>query len=122
MKKTFKCVVMATLMLLLLVGCGDKYADSEYVGTWRAKTAEMSDITVNVEDVYGEMTLELAANGTATITTKEDKASDPWTPNNKGVTISSEGEDLVFKQVKGNVLAGDFGGVKISFEKVDEDD
>lgn len=121
MKKKSVLVVIVAFVLVMLAGCGEAKQESEYVGAWQATTAELSDVTVNVEDVYGVMTLTFDKNGTVTITTKEDEATDSWEENDDGVVIQSDGQAIPLKRVKDNVLAGDFGGITLSFERVDEE-
>ena len=63
------CVIIAT-MGIALTGCGgsdDKYADSPYVGTWAAKTAEYSGVEVDVAEVIGAFEITLNADGSASM-------------------------------------------------------
>lgn len=121
MKKQKVLAMVLALVMVLLAGCGEGKQESEYVGLWKATTAELSDVTVNVEDVYGVMTLTVDNNGKATIVTEDDNATDPWDATEEGLVIHSEGRDLKLKKVKDNVLAGDFGGVTLSFERTKDD-
>lgn len=120
MKKQSVLVMVLVLVLAMIVGCGQEAQSSEYVGKWRATEAALSDVTVNVEDVYGKMVLKFEEKGTVTLITEDGKMSDSWEPTEDGVTIHLQGKAFHLKKVKDNVLAGEFGGITFSFEQIKE--
>lgn len=116
------CSVVAILAVVLVVaGCGSQYVDSEFVGVWQATKAEKSDVTVNVEDVFGVMSLTLEANGKGTLMVGSHKTACQWKPLEKGAEVTAEDWTLTFKQTKDNVIASDFNGITISFEALKDE-
>ena len=119
MKKKVLLAMALTLILMVFAGCGADMQDSEYLGTWKATTAEYSGMTVKVEDIYGEMSFTFDKNGKVTIVTEEDEATAPWEETEDGVVIRSGDEDITMKKVKDNVLVCNYNDVNMTFERVE---
>ena len=118
MKKTLLvalCVIVGA-MGLVLAGCGAKYADSPYVGTWNATTAEYQGMELSVEEIYGNFSIALNEDGTCDVTVKDSTESGNWEPTDKGIAIKDSSDSLEFTDVDGK-LTIEYTGVTISFEK-----
>ena len=65
-KKVSLMAAAVLLLCVMLTGCmSDKYANSEYTGTWKATKASMSGVSLDVNKVIGSFVLELEADGDA---------------------------------------------------------
>ena len=111
----FCCLIIATAGICLS-GCGDKYADSPYVGTWKATTAESQGMELNVDDIIGEFILTNEADGTCTVTLQGEDSTGSWEPSENGFIVDSNG-DMEFKLVSDNEVTIEYTGVLIHFQK-----
>ncbi|MCI7393008.1 MAG: hypothetical protein MSH28_05780 [Clostridiales bacterium] len=111
------CVIIAT-MGIALTGCGgsdDKYADSPYVGTWAAKTAEYSGVEVDVAEIIGAFEITLNADGSASMLEEGETLECDWEPTDSGVTMKDSTQvDLTYEDGK---LVTEMSGVTFYFEK-----
>ena len=111
------CVIIAT-MGIALTGCGgsdDKYADSPYVGTWAAKTAEYSGMEMDVNEIIGAFEITLNADGSASMLEEGDTIDCGWEPTDSGVTMKDSTQvDLTYEDGK---LVTEMSGVTFYFEK-----
>ncbi len=110
------CVIIASLGIAL-TGCGggDKYADSPYVGTWAAKTAEYSGVEVDVADIIGAFEITLNADGSASMLEEGETLECDWEPTDSGVTMKDSTQvDLTYEDGK---LVTEQSGVTFYFEK-----
>lgn len=110
------CVIIASLGIAL-TGCGsdDKYADSPYVGTWAAKTAEYSGVEVDVAEVIGAFEITLNADGSASMLEEGETLECDWEPTDSGVTMKDSTQvDLTYEDGK---LVTEMSGVTFYFEK-----
>lgn len=80
MKKLLSAVLVAILAVGLLGGCSEKYAESDYCGTYIATNGEKNGITVRIKDAIGETTLILKPNGKATVQTDLETLEGKWEP------------------------------------------
>ncbi len=111
------CVIIAT-MGIALTGCGgsdDKYADSPYVGTWAAKTAEYSGVEVDVNEVIGAFEITLNADGSASMLEEGETIDCGWEPTENGVKMSDS--SVVEFTYEDGKLVTEVSGVTIYFEK-----
>lgn len=110
------CVIIASLGIAL-TGCGggDKYADSPYVGTWVAKTAEYSGVEVDVAEIIGAFEITLNADGSASMLEEGETLECDWEPTDSGVTMKDSTQvDLTYEDGK---LVTEMSGVTFYFEK-----
>ena len=78
-KKVSLMAAAVLLFCVMLTGCmSDKYANSEYTGTWKATKASMSGVSLDVNKVIGSFVLELEADGDAKAVIKGEKSSGDW--------------------------------------------
>ncbi len=109
------CCLMIGLAAFAVTGCGDKYGDSPYVGTWKATTAEYAGIEMDVEEVIGEFVLTLDADGSAKVKLKGEESTGTWEPTDNGFTVDESGEMEFVPD--GDGISVDYAGVNIYFEK-----
>lgn len=107
------------LLCLLLTGCmSDKYENSEYLGTWRATSASMGGVKINVSKaVGGEFTLDLKPNGDAKAVIGNDKGSGDWEETDNGFKLKDSSGEMVFVKVETGKVKTDYSGMTILFEK-----
>lgn len=111
------CVIIAT-MGIALTGCGgsdDKYADSPYVGTWAAKTAEYAGVEVDVNEIIGAFEITLNADGSASMLEEGETIDCGWEPTENGVKMSDS--SVVEFTYEDGKLVTEVSGVTIYFEK-----
>lgn len=111
------CVIIAT-MGIALTGCGgsdDKYADSPYVGTWAAKTAEYSGMEMDVNEIIGAFEITLNADGSASMLEEGDTIDCGWEPTENGVKMSDS--SVVEFTYEDGKLVTEESGVTFYFEK-----
>lgn len=94
-------LIVAVLMLcVMLTGCmSDKYANSEYTGTWKATKASMSGVNLDVNKAIGSFVLELEADGDAKAVIKGEKSSGDWEEVENGFYESQKrrSQDRIFR-------------------------
>ncbi len=118
-KRMIFILTAGCLLCLLLAGCmSDKYANSEYVGVWKATTGSMSGINVNIaKAVGGEFTLKLKANGDVDAVIGADKGSGDWEETDKGFKIKDSSGEMDFVKVEKGKVKTDYSGMTVLFEK-----
>ena len=110
------CVIIASLGIAL-TGCGggDKYADSPYVGTWVAKTAEYSGVEVDVAEIIGAFEITLNADGSASMLEEGETLECDWEPTENGLKMTDSTQvDFTYEDGK---LVTEMSGVTFYFEK-----
>lgn len=121
MKKTLALVCSLIIFsMCLMTGCGggDKYADSEYVGTWNATTATYAGIEINVSDIMeGGFVLTLEASGKATLDADGSSDSGKWEPKEDGNGILLDGSDELNITGGDGKMTMDYSGVTLNLEK-----
>lgn len=123
MKKivAFLCCLVIGSLGLVLTGCGGdggKYADSPYLGTWKATTANYAGIEMNVADILGgDFTMTLEASGECTIDIAGDEESGDWEPSDKGMKIVDSEESMEFTAEDAEHLVLDYQGMTLTLEK-----
>ena len=111
------CIAALCSVLLLSTSCGAKYANSEYVGKWKATSASMSGISVNVEKVIGDFVLELKDDGSDKVTIGKDSAKGDWEETDKGIKLKDSKDELEFKKESKGKMSMNYSGMKLVFEK-----
>lgn len=116
MKKHLLAIMCALVMLFAFTACsGDKYADSPYLGTWTATSAEMMGIELPVADVIGgDMTIVFEANGSCTLDAAGDASSGSWEETETGVSIDDGDVELTIDGDSATLVQDD---VTINFER-----
>lgn len=113
--------------MFALAGCGatpPKYADSPYVGTWEATTAEAYGISMKVSDILDEFTIILEEDGKVTAKVNGQEGVGEWEESDKGVTILGGvvgSEDLEFT-AKDDKLLVEYSSATITFEKQESEE
>ena len=118
MKK--KLIVVCFLAAIVAAGialtaCGDKYADSPYVGTWNATTADYNGMEIKVESLLGEFKMTIKADGTCDVLFGGEEKEGNWEPSENGFIIDSQ-SDMEFISDNGKLYVN-YSGVVIHFEK-----
>ncbi len=100
---------------IVLVGCSsNKYADSKYLGEWKATSASASGISISVESaIGGEMVFNLEASGKCVLTIAGDDSRGKWEETDNGFTV----EDEYKFEVDGDHATMETGGVTFEFER-----
>lgn len=115
MKKVLT-VLLALAMVFALAGCGAKYADSQYTGSWEAVSYETMGMELDKSQV-GEANMELLANGDLNVNFMGVEGTGVWSETENGIHISSDIElDCTFD---GSTLVMEYDGVTFNFQKVD---
>lgn len=106
------------MLCVMLTGCmSDKYANSEYVGTWKSTKASMSGVSLDVNKVIGSFVLELEADGDAKAVIKGEKSSGDWEEVENGFKLKDSQDEMAFTKVKKGVVKTEYSGMVILFEK-----
>lgn len=118
-KNLMRMLIVMTVCTVIFVfsACGAKYADSEYLGTWKAKTASMSGINLDVGNVFGEFTIKLEEDGTAKVTIDKEKQSGDWEETKNGFKLKDGSDEMEFKKNKKGKTVLNYKGMTIDFEK-----
>ena len=93
-------------------------ADSQYIGTWEASSAEFQGEAQDVKEALDgkTITLELNGDGTASVLSDEDTTKANWYETSEGVKIKGDDIDMELKSTDGK-LSFNLLGVTIFFEK-----
>ncbi len=106
------------MLCVMLTGCmSDKYANSEYVGMWKATKASMSGVSLDVNKVIGSFVLELEADGDAKAVIKGEKSSGDWEEVENGFKLKDSQDEMAFTKVKKGIVKTEYSGMVILFEK-----
>ncbi|AVO28144.1 MAG: hypothetical protein ACI4NX_05610 [Megasphaera elsdenii] len=106
------------MLCVMLTGCmSDKYANSEYTGTWKATKASMSGVNLDVNKAIGSFVLELEADGDAKAVIKGEKSSGDWEEVENGFKLKDSQDEMAFTKVKKGVVKTEYSGMVILFEK-----
>ena len=117
-KKVSLMAAAVLLLCVMLTGCmSDKYANSEYTGTWKATKASMSGVSLDVDKAFGSFVLELEADGDAKAIIKGEKSSGDWEEVEKGFKLKDSQSEMDFTKVKQGVVKTHDSGMDIVFEK-----
>ena len=104
------------LLAALLAACGDKYADSEYTGTWKCVAGKMKGVSISADKVTEEFNIILDEDGSAEAVIDGGSSQGEWEESGDGVTIKSGDDSLTFKK-KNSKLVYRARGVSLIFKK-----
>ena len=92
---------------------------SKYIGTWKATSATAQGASIDTATYGIDMSIELKADGSASVSLGSKQGSCTWQETDKGISISSDGQTLtVNKTSDGKLeLIDKSTGNKIYFEK-----
>ena len=93
MKKNASKMLVALMVLTMsfgLVAC----SQNEYVGTWKATSATVKGVSIDLATYGLDMSMVLEANGKVTVSLSSDQGSGTWKKTDKGISISSDGQTL----------------------------
>lgn len=117
-KKVSLMAAAVLLLCVMLTGCmSDKYANSEYTGTWKATKVSMSGVSLDANKVIGSFVLELEADGDAKAVIKGEKSSGDWEEVENGFKLKDSQDEMAFTKVKKGVVKTEHSGMVILFEK-----
>lgn len=107
--KSFAAILMVlTLCLGLMTACGNSP-----VGKWKLSEATAAGVTVDVTELFGEMTVELKSDGTAIMTAMGETENGTW--KQEGSKIIVEGSEMKFEDGK---LIMEDDGSRLVFTRV----
>ena len=115
------CSFMLVMTCFVLVGCKKEnkdVANSKYIGTWKAVSAEAFGQKVSAEEVFEgkEVLLELKGDGTGTFDDPEGTNNTfTWVELEDGVKTSGD-VNMTFTDTDGQ-LVGEVITVKLFFER-----
>lgn len=110
-------VLALCAMVFFFTACGAKYADSEYLGTWKATTATMSSISLDVSKTIGEFSITLEKDGSVRATIGKDKEKGKWEETENGFKLKDSSSEMDFtKTEKGNAKV-EYQGMTLVFEQ-----
>lgn len=119
-KKTGSCLLLVLAVcavMLLASACGAKYADSEYLGTWKAASASMSGISLDLSKSVGEFSLTLNEDGSVDAVVGEDKEKGKWEETDQGFKIKDSSAEMEFQKTDNGKVKTEYQGMNITFEK-----
>ena len=117
-KKVSLMAAAVLLLCVMLTGCmSDKYANSEYTGTWKATKVSMSGVSLDANKVIGSFVLELEADGDAKAVIKGEKSSGDWEEVENGFKLKDSQDEMAFTKVKKGVVKTEHSGMVILLEK-----
>ena len=118
MKKILACLLVLVLALTCFVACGKKDGDKaaatvegKYVissmdGLGSSLEEYLAAVEMKAEDF---MTLELKADGAASLNMAGEGGDGTWTQDGDKITLTIDGDSMEFT-LSGNELKGDFDG------------
>lgn len=112
-------MVLCLCAAVLLVGCSPDYSASEFLGDWRATSAEKGGVRVSVTDIDADFALHLEADGAAVLTIGSRERETTWEPSEDGkaFTMPDGEETLTFTKIREDTVKGELAGVTLTFEK-----
>lgn len=110
-------IILLSISLLLLAGCGTSYAGSPYLGTWISTTAKSGELTYSTTDLVGEYTMLFEKNGDVTVTCAGESEVDTWKPTKHGLTLQvASGTEYPIYEEDGRLIL-ELKAMKFTFEK-----
>lgn len=114
MKKIVAFMISLAMIVLCLSGCGrGKYADSKYLGTWTAKSAEAAGVEIALDTLFESFSITLDKSGEATLDINGEKHTGTWEETEQGFSVDGE---LTFT-VDGSAATVDYEGINLTFRQ-----
>ncbi len=104
-------------VIVLFTACGAKYADSEYLGTWKATTATMSGISLDVSKTIGEFSITLEKDGSVRATIGKDKEKGKWEETENGFKLKDSSSEMDFTKTEKGKAKVEYQGMTLVFEQ-----
>ena len=129
MKKTLAIlfILVMTMSLVALTGCGGgeegeaPSADSPYIGSYKAVSAEFQGEKADLDDVMdgAEIILELHEDGSAVLSSTDDSGTSEgtWTVLENGVKVKGDDIDMEFTATEDGGLQAEMFGFVLTFAK-----
>ena len=121
--KKIVALVLAALMLVFLVSCGDGSKDADetsgYEGTYKCTYANLLDYPLEGEDAP-DITLEIKSGGKCVWTSEDDVSEFDYSVEGTTMTFTSSGLDVATAKLEGSKIVIDdwYGlGFAYTFEK-----
>ncbi|MCR5663598.1 MAG: hypothetical protein K6G17_01820 [Oscillospiraceae bacterium] len=114
--KRLTCLILVLAMLLALAACGGE--PDPNAGVYKATTAEMSGISLDVDSLFGEdLSIELKNGGRATMTMKGQKYSLRWELVGTDLCITASDGTLT-GSLENDIIVLDMSGATVTFVRV----
>lgn len=113
MKRTLKSFAAILMVLTLCLGLMTACGSNSPVGKWKLSEATAAGVTVDVTELFGEMTIELKSDGTAIMTAMGETENGTWKQEGSKITI--EGSEVKLEDGK---LIMESEGAKMVFTRV----
>ena len=116
--KRLACFVLILALLLALAACGGE--PDPNAGVYKATTAEMSGISLDVNSVYdGGLSFELKDGGKAIMTMGGSDYNLRWKLEGDAVTIIASDTELTGTLADGTMVLDMGSGLTVTLEKAD---
>ncbi len=120
MKHRMKAAALLLVLLMVwsLTACGSN-ANSAFIGTWNAVSAEAYEVTMTMEEVDMTFQVEIKDDGTVVATTNgEEDGEATWEEDNGVLTISDSSDTNITGEINDEgQLVLDFDGIVFYLEK-----
>lgn len=119
-------VLMLTVIMMVLAGCGGKKIDAPVVGDWKLASVEVMGVSMTVDEFAEttgsdvDMGISIKDNGTFTANLEGESGTGKWTYEEPTITLSDDSETLTGEYKDGKLtLTVEQSGQSVSmvFEK-----
>ena len=111
--KRLACLILALAMILALAACGGE--PDPNAGVYKATTAEMSGISLDVNTVYeGGLSFELKDGGKAVMTMDGKDYNLRWKLDGEDLTIIASDTELTGTLAEGTMVLDMGGGITVT--------
>lgn len=121
--------IIATILLSLsilctcicLCACGNSLANSEYVGTWTARSAEQDGLEMRASDLFGQTSIELKGSGKCTFAIDNETSNGTWEENEDGTgfTIIIDDTQMKFLDTAG-IITTEYENALVTFQRAEQ--
>lgn len=113
--KTVVSLIVTVGMIMAMASCG---SNDQYVGTWKATVATMDNTELEIDKIVGDFTMDLDADGTATIKVNGNEGTGKWEKTDNGITLKNDDDNMDFVSTDDG-LSVDQNGIKLFFERIE---
>lgn len=102
-------VLMLTVIMLLLVGCGGTKSDAPVVGDWKLASVEAMGVSMTADEFAQatgsevDMTLSIKDNGKFTANFQGESGTGKWTYEEPTLTLSDSDETMTGEYKDGKI-------------------